>query len=34
IEAADKETEATDIAEAGNELYHNCCFYPCHGLLS
>ncbi|MCI35898.1 hypothetical protein A2U01_0057119 [Trifolium medium] len=34
IEAADKETEATDVAETGNGLYHDRCFYPCHDLLS
>jgi len=30
-EAAEREAEATDVAEAGNELHHNHCFYPCHG---
>ncbi|MCI13895.1 hypothetical protein A2U01_0035017 [Trifolium medium] len=34
IEAADKVTDATDIAEAGNGLYHDRCCYPCHDLLS
>ncbi|MCI67220.1 hypothetical protein A2U01_0088478, partial [Trifolium medium] len=34
IEAADKENETTDVAEAENDFYHDRCFYPCHNLLS
>ncbi|GAU49334.1 hypothetical protein TSUD_136490 [Trifolium subterraneum] len=34
IKVADKETEATDVAEAENDLYHDRCFYPCYNLLS
>jgi len=30
-EAVERETEATDVAEAGNDLHHDHCFYPCHG---
>ncbi|MCI47190.1 hypothetical protein A2U01_0068431, partial [Trifolium medium] len=26
---ADKEIEATDVVETGNDVYHDHCFYPC-----
>lgn len=31
-EVTDRDTEATDVVVAGNDLHHDHCFYPCHDL--